>query len=122
MTLAAILCTFRAGHQTMAIERRASEVWKVLGAVKTEFGKFGDVLASVKRQLATASNTIDKTGVRTRAMERQLRAIEEVPDAEAARLLAFANPDLGDPEWDHNGQPPSNETFDEPPDLFEGAD
>lgn len=123
MTLAAILCSIRAGHQTLAIERRASEVWKVLAAVKTEFGKFGDVLATVKRQLTTASNTIDKTGVRTRAMERHLRAIEEMPDSEAARLITFSNPELGDPEWDSNGQLVSEDTMiEEPPNLFNETD
>ncbi len=86
-TLAAILNAFRMGFHTLAIEQRSSEVWAVLGAVKTEFGKFGDVLAKLKKQLGTAQKTIDDTGVRTRAMERRLREVEEVPDDEAQRLL-----------------------------------
>jgi DNA recombination protein RmuC len=75
------------GFQTLAIEQRASEVWEVLGAVKTEFGKFGDVLGKVKKQLGTASRTIDAAETRTRAMERKLRAVEQLPDQEADSLL-----------------------------------
>ena len=75
------------GFQTLAIEQQAVEVWRVLGAVKTEFGKFGDVLDKVKRQLDTAGRTIDETGVRTRAMERKLRGVEQLPDAEAELVL-----------------------------------
>ncbi|GBD26792.1 hypothetical protein HRbin30_02134 [bacterium HR30] len=86
-TLAAILSSLRMGFRTLAIEQRAAEVWKVLGAVKTEFGKFGQVLAKVKRQLNTATRTIEETGVRTRAMERRLRAVEELPEEEASALL-----------------------------------
>jgi len=86
-TLAAILSSLRMGFQTVAIERRAAEVWKVLGAVKTEFAKFGEVLDKVRGQLETASRTIEKTGVRTRAMERKLRSVEQLPDGEATRIL-----------------------------------
>lgn len=91
-TLAAILSSLRMGFQTLAIEKRASEVWKVLGAVKTEFGKFGEVLDKVRRQLATATRTIEETGVRTRAMERSLRSVERLPEDEAARILEIASP------------------------------
>jgi DNA recombination protein RmuC len=67
--------------------------------VKTEFGKFGDVLAKVKRQIDTASRTIDETGVRTRAMERTLRAVEQLPDDEAERVLDLgAEVDEPEPE------------------------
>ncbi len=59
----------------------------MLGAVKTEFGKFGEVLDKVKRQLDTASHTIEQTGVRTRAMERKLRSVDQLPDAEASEVL-----------------------------------
>lgn len=88
-TLAAILSSLRMGFQTLAIEQRASEVWRVLGAIKTEFGKFGDVLDKVKKQLNTASRTIDKTGVRTRAIERKLRSVEQLPAVEASQVLAL---------------------------------
>ena len=86
-TLAAILSSLRLGFQTLAIEQRAAEVWKVLAAVKTEFGKFGDVLDKVKRQLNTATRTIEQTGVRTRAMERRLRSVEQLPEQDASRIL-----------------------------------
>ena len=94
-TLAALLSSLRMGFRTLAIEKRSSEVWKILAAVKTEFGRFGDVLSKVKRQLETASNTIDKTSVRTRAMARQLRTVEELPASNAAEILK-----LGEPEED----------------------
>lgn len=86
-TLSAILNSLRMGFRTLAIEKRSSEVWQVLAAVKTEFGKFGDVLDKVKRQLETASGTIDETGVRTRAMERKLRDVEALPESESNELL-----------------------------------
>ena len=87
-TLSAILNSLRMGFRTLAIEERSSEVWRVLAAVKTEFGKFGDVLSKVKGQLRTASNTLDSTEVRTRAMARQLRKVEALPEAAAQDLLA----------------------------------
>jgi DNA recombination protein RmuC len=90
--LMAILSSLRVGFQTLAIEQRASEVWRVLAAIKTEFGKFGDVLAKVKKQLNTASKTIDQTSVRTRAMERKLRSVEQLPGSESLEILAL--PDL----------------------------
>ena len=88
-TLAAILSSLRLGFQTLAIEQRAVEVWRVLGAVKTEFGKFGEVLDKVKHQLDTASRTIDKTGVRSRAMLKKLRDVEQLPEPEALEFLAL---------------------------------
>jgi DNA recombination protein RmuC len=93
-TLAALLSSLRMGFQTLAIEQQAVEVWRVLGAVKTEFAKFGDVLDKVKRQLATASRTIEETGVRTRAMERKLRAVEQLPDAESESVLELTAEDV----------------------------
>ena len=86
-TLSAILNSLRMGFRTLAIEKRSSEVWQVLAAVKTEFGKFGEVLDKVKKQLETASGTIDQTGVRTRAMERKLRDVEALPEEESSELL-----------------------------------
>ncbi len=86
-TLSAILNSLRMGFRTLAIEKRSSEVWQVLAAVKTEFGKFGEVLDKVKRQLETASGTIDETGVRTRAMEKKLRDVEALPEEESNELL-----------------------------------
>lgn len=86
-TLAALLTSLRMGFQTLAIEQRAAQVWRILGAVRTEFDKFGGVLDKVKRQLNSASRTIEQTGVRSRAMERKLRSVEQMPDGEAARIL-----------------------------------
>ena len=88
-TLAAILSSLRMGFRTLAIEKRSSEVWQGLGAVKTEFGKFGGVLEKLKRQLETASKTVQETGVRTRAMERKLRKVEELPDGSAQAVLSL---------------------------------
>ena len=90
-TLAAILNSLRMGFRTLAIEKRSSEVWTVLSAVKTEFGKFEEVLSRVKKQLDTASSTIEMTGVRTRAMERKLKSVEDLPPADSARLLGLDN-------------------------------
>ncbi len=86
-TLSAILNALRMGFHTLAIEKRSSEVWEVLGAVKTEFGKFGDVLDKLGNQLKTAQNTINATGQRTRAMERKLRTVEELPEEDSRTIL-----------------------------------
>jgi len=95
-TLAAILTSLRMGFQTLVVEQRAAEVWRVLGAVKTEFGKFGDVLDKVQRQLNTASRTIEETGQRSRAMEKKLRSAERLPEAEAAMVLELPVDDEAD--------------------------
>jgi DNA recombination protein RmuC len=89
-TLAAILSSLRMGFQTLAIEKHSSEVWEVLAAVKTEFSKFGGVMDKLKRQLNTASKTIDETGVRTRAMKRKLQTVEELPLKEATVRLGLS--------------------------------
>ncbi|VVE22144.1 recombinase RmuC [Pandoraea communis] len=86
-TLTALLNSLQMGFRTLAIERRSSEVWQVLGAVKTEFTKFGDVLAKTKAQLETVTRSIDKAEVRTRAMARQLKAVEALPGEQAVELL-----------------------------------
>jgi DNA recombination protein RmuC len=86
-TLSAMLNSLQMGFRTLALEKRSSEVWQVLGAVKTEFGKFGDVLGKLKTQLQTASNTIDAAETRTRQMSRALRAVEALPVEQAAQLL-----------------------------------
>jgi len=86
-TLAALLNSLQMGFRTLAIEKHSSEVWELLGVVKTEFGKFGEVLAKTKRKLQEASNTIDKAEVRTRAIERKLRKVQEIPDTDADKLI-----------------------------------
>jgi DNA recombination protein RmuC len=86
-TITALLNSLQMGFRTLAIEKRSSEVWKVLGAVKTEFGRFGDVLAQTKKQLQTVANSIDQAEVRTRQIERKLRDVETLPEPGAAPLL-----------------------------------
>jgi DNA recombination protein RmuC len=86
-TLLAMLSSLQMGFRTLALEKRSSEVWQVLGAVKNEFGKFGDVLAKVKTQAQTVLNTIDSAEQRGRAMDRALRKVEALPDAQAQTLL-----------------------------------
>jgi DNA recombination protein RmuC len=88
-TLAATLNSLRMGFRTLAIEQRSSEVWKILGAVRTEFAKFGEVLEKVQRQLELASSAIEQTGRRTRAMERTLRQVEKLPDEQAREALGL---------------------------------
>ena len=88
-TLLALLNSLRMGFRTLAIQERTSEVWQVLGAVKTEFGRFGDVLDQVQRKLHEASATIDRAGVRRRAIERKLAGLETLPEQEAGRLLGL---------------------------------
>ena len=75
------------GFRTLAIEKRSSEVWQVLGAVKNEFGKFGDLLAKTKEQLDTVSNTLGKAETKTRTIERKLRNVEQLSDTQAQALL-----------------------------------
>ena len=72
-TLLATLTSLQMGFRTLALEKRSAEVWEVLGAVKTEFGKFGAVLAKTRKKLDEASNTIDDAETRTRVMARKLR-------------------------------------------------
>ncbi|MEK8024934.1 DNA recombination protein RmuC [Pseudaquabacterium rugosum] len=86
-TLLALLNSLQMGFRTLALEQRSAEVWEVLGAVKTEFAKFGDVLARTRRKLEEAGNSIGAAEVRTRAMARRLRAVEALPEARVAQLL-----------------------------------
>jgi DNA recombination protein RmuC len=89
-TLAALLNSLQMGFRTLAIQQRSSEVWQLLGAVKNEFGKFGDVLKMVRKKLDEASKHIDSTSVRTRAIERKLRDVESMPGEQAQQLLGDA--------------------------------
>ena len=86
-TLLAMLNSLQMGFRTLALEKRSSEVWQVLGAVKTEFAKFGDVLARVKSQTETVLSTLSSAEQRSRVMGKALRNIEALPDAEAQRLI-----------------------------------
>ena len=86
-TLLAMLNSLQMGFRTLALEKRSSEVWQVLGAVKTEFGKFGDVLAKVKSQTETVLNTLSNAEQRSRVMGKALRNVEALPEADAVRLI-----------------------------------
>ncbi len=92
-TLMAMLNSLQMGFRTLALEKRSSEVWQVLGAVKTEFGKFGDVLAKVKNQTQTVLNTLDAAEVRSRAMGRALKGVEALPQDRAQALLPLEGSD-----------------------------
>lgn len=92
-TLSALLNSLQMGFRTLAIEKRSSEVWDLLGAVKTEFGQFGDVLAKTKKKLIEATNVIDTSEVRTRAIERKLRHVQELPAAETKLILDASQED-----------------------------
>lgn len=94
-TLLATLGSLQMGFRTLALEKRSSEVWAVLGAVKTEFAKFGDVLAKTKKKLDEASNTIGDAEVRTRQMARKLKGVESLPEGQAQQLLQL---EAGDAE------------------------
>ena len=86
-TLLATLNSLQMGFRTLALEKRSSEVWQVLGAVKTEFGKFGEVLAKTRKKLDEASNVISSVETRTRVMGRALKQVEAMPDAQTQALL-----------------------------------
>ncbi len=89
-TLAALLNSLQMGFRTLAIEKRSSEVWGVLGAIKTEFGKFGEALEATRKKLEQATKSIESAGVRTRQIERKLKGVEALPVIEAhARLGAL---------------------------------
>jgi len=94
-TLFAMLNSLQMGFRTLALEKRSAEVWQVLGAVKTEFGKFGEVLATLKKQLATASSTIEQAETRTRQMGKALKTVESMPAEQTAQLLPPERSDDG---------------------------
>ena len=94
-TLVAILNAFQMGFRTLAIEKRSAEIQTLLGAVKTEFGKFGDVIEKVHKKIMDAGDVIESAKTRSRAIERKLRKVEALPAAEAGTILAL--PD-GEPD------------------------
>jgi DNA recombination protein RmuC len=93
-TLLAILGSLQMGFRTLAIQQRSQEVWQLLGAVKSQFGKFGDLLAGVQKKLDEASNKIGEASQKSRYIERRLGQVQELPAGEAATLL----PEEVDPE------------------------
>jgi DNA recombination protein RmuC len=86
-TLLAMLNSLHMGFRTLALEQQASEVWKVLGAVKTEFERYGDWVAKVREQVQKAADTLDRADTRSRQMRRALKNVEALPDGEAQALL-----------------------------------
>ena len=90
-TLMAMLNSLQMGFRTLALEKRSSEVWQVLGAVKTEFGKFGDVLSKVRNQTQTVLNTLDQAQTRTNVMNRALRQVDALPEEQSQALLPGAS-------------------------------
>ncbi|MBK8108844.1 MAG: DNA recombination protein RmuC [Saprospiraceae bacterium] len=102
-TLSALLSSLQMGFRTLAIEKRSSEVWDLLGGVKTEFGKFGTVLEKTKKKLQEATNTIEQASVRSKAIERKLKNVQDLPSPEVQNQI-------------------ENEVHDSKVDLFNGLD
>ncbi|MBA5605492.1 DNA recombination protein RmuC [Duganella sp. FT3S] len=96
-TLSALLNSLQMGFRTLALEKRSSEVWQVLGAVKTEFAKFGDVLSATKLTLERAAKNIESAETRSRQMARKLKSVEALP-SEAAQLLLGPDQDVNESE------------------------
>ena len=92
-TLAALLNSLQMGFRTLAIEQRSAEVWAVLGAVKSEFGKFGEALAHTRKKLDEASNSISKAETRTRQLSRKLSEVEALPVSDAEKLIGLVELD-----------------------------
>jgi DNA recombination protein RmuC len=89
-TLSAFLSSLQMGFRTLAIEKRSSEVWQILGAVKTQFGAFGTILEKTKKKLQEATNVIDDAGTRSRVIERKLRNVQELPPEDSIVMLGNA--------------------------------
>jgi DNA recombination protein RmuC len=95
--LAALLTSFQMGFKSLALQKRSNEVWHLLGAIKVEFDKYGDVVVALSRQLNTASNSVESLGRRTRAMSRKLKSVETLPNQEVAeKLLGLSANDMLD--------------------------
>ncbi len=97
-TLSALLNSLQMGFRTLAIEKRSSEVWDLLGAVKTEFGKFGSIIEKTRDKLVAATKELDNTGVRTRSIERKLRQVQELPASDSSKILDVADEDTNETE------------------------
>ncbi len=102
--LAALLTSFQMGFRSLALQKRSSEVWQLLGAIKGEFDRYGDVVSSLSKQLTAASNSVERLGTRTRAMSRKLKTVEALPDhGVAEQLLGFESSATED--FCHSGEP-----------------
>jgi DNA recombination protein RmuC len=97
------------GFRTLAIEKRSSEVWNILGAVKNEFHKFGDVIDKVQKKIQEAGNVIDSARTRTRVIEKKLKNVQELPAAEAQTLLDIAATPLEDEDLNAPDEPENSE-------------
>jgi DNA recombination protein RmuC len=102
-TLAALLNSLQMGFRTLVIEKRSSEVWQLLGAVKTEFGNFGGILEKTQKKLQEASHVMEQAGARSRAIEKKLRTVQELPKEQAAELLGEMTGTLVEPEGEVAG-------------------
>ncbi|HUO99173.1 MAG TPA: DNA recombination protein RmuC [Rhizomicrobium sp.] len=104
-TLASVLSAFQMGFRSLAIQKRSGEVWRTLGAVRTEFAKYGDVVGKLRNQLDTASQTIDALGTRTNVMNRKLREVEMLPSGDAQSLLGLPDSEASElTNADHEGE------------------
>ena len=99
-TISAFLNSLQMGFRSLAVEKRTSEIWDLLGAVRSEFGKFGDVLEKTKEKLESASKEIDRAGTRSRAIEKKLRDVQTLPEAKTQQLLGDINSGFVDEEAD----------------------
>jgi DNA recombination protein RmuC len=93
-TLWAYLNSLQMGFRTLAIQKRSSEVWTLLGAVKTEFGKFGEVIEKVQKKIQEAGNAIDSAASKTKTIQRKLKDVQELPTTDAAKLIPLELEDL----------------------------
>jgi DNA recombination protein RmuC len=109
MNLAALLNSLQLGFRTLAIQNSSAEVWRVLGAVKTEFGKFGELLAKTKQRLDAVGQTLDDASKKSTTIARKLRDVETLPEAEADRILIGGEDDVfdADPEFDREAASPA---------------
>jgi DNA recombination protein RmuC len=107
-TLWALLNSLQMGFRTLAIQKRSSEVWRLLAAVKTEWGKYGEVLEQVHKKLHQASETVDRARVRTRAVGRKLKDVEGLTPGASLEVLSLPPPEEG-PEDGEEGPGPGEE-------------
>ena len=95
-TLGAFLNSLQMGFKTLAIQKRSGEVWKLLGAIKTEFGRFGEALSATQKKLEEATANISRASRRTEMIRNRLRSVEELPESDAAGLLGEGGADRTD--------------------------
>ena len=114
--LVAFLSSLQMGFRTLAIEKRSSEVWQILGAVKTQFGDFGKILDKTKKKLQEVTNVIEDAGTRSRVIERKLRTVQELPSEESVILLG-KSVDLDDDVPESSGLDDEQEREQREPEL-----